>query len=170
MGKQEDKDPQLVYVEEGYPVAVKEGILCKGKPKLKYFRQKKTLILLIGLSDNKKIRKFVDKNESVRRITYSKIVNELEERPLSWEKLQMQANEEFYSRVKKALKKGTAVVERYFMTLDSRIGFLEVSMEKELSQRTILIVYKAEIKKNKELKKQLKNKTLLKGVDEVYLL
>ncbi len=170
MGKQEDKDPQLVYVEEGYPVAVKEGILCKGKPKLKYFRQKKTLILLIGLSDNKKIRKFVDKNESVRRITYSKIVNELEERPLSWEKLQMQANEEFYSRVKKALKKGTAVVERYFMTLDSRIGFLEVSMEKELSQRTILIVSKAEIKKNKELKKQLKNKTLLKGVDEVYLL
>ena len=170
MGKQEDKDPQLVYVEEGYPVAVKEGILCKGKPKLKYFRQKKTLILLIGLSDNKKIRKFVDKNESVRRITYSKIVNELEERPLSWEKLQMQANEEFYSRVKKALKKGTAVVERYFMTLDSRIGFLEVSMEKELSQRTIWIVSKAEIKKNKELKKQLKNKTLLKGVDEVYLL
>ncbi len=170
MGKQEDKDPQLVYVEEGYPVAVKEGILCKGKPKLKYFRQKKTLILLIGLSDNKKIRKFVDKNESVRRITYSKIVNELEERPLSWEKLQMQANEEFYSRVKKALKKGTAVVERYFMTLDSRIGFLEVSMEKELSQRTILIVSKAEIKKNKELKKQLKNKTLLKGVDEVYLM
>lgn len=170
MGKQEDKDPQLVYVEEGYPVAVKEGILCKEKPKLKYFRQKKTLILLIGLSDNKKIRKFVDKNESVRRITYSKIVNELEERPLSWEKLQMQANEEFYSRVKKALKKGTAVVERYFMTLDSRIGFLEVSMEKELSQRTILIVSKAEIKKNKELKKQLKNKTLLKGVDEVYLL
>lgn len=58
MGKQEDKDPQLVYVEEGYPVAVKEGILCKEKPKLKYFRQKKTLILLIGLSDNKKIRKF----------------------------------------------------------------------------------------------------------------
>ena len=170
MGKQEDKDPQLVYVEEGYPVAVKEGILCKGKPKLKYFRQKKTLILLIGLSDNKKIRKFVDKNESVRRITYSKIVNELEERPLSWEKLQMQANEEFYSRVKKALKKGTAVVERYFMTLDSRIGFLEVSMEKELSQRTILIVSKAEIKKNKELKKQLKNRTLLKGVDEVYLM
>ena len=82
----------------------------------------------------------------------------------------MQVNNEFYNRVKKALKKGTAVVERYFMTLDSRIGFLEVAMEKELAQKTVLIVSKAEIKKNKELKKQLKNKTLLKGVDEVYRL
>ena len=170
MKKQEDKDPQLEYVEEGYPVAVKEGVLCKGKPKLKHFRQRRTLILLIGLSDNKQIRKFVQKNENVRRITYSDIMDELEEKPWDWNELQMQVNNEFYNRVKKALKKGTAVVERYFMTLDSRIGFLEVAMEKELAQKTVLIVSKAEIKKNKELKKQLKNKTLLKGVDEVYRL
>ena len=164
-----NKDPQIADAEM-YPVAGNTGVFRKGKPKLKKFRQKRTLILLIGLSDNKKIRKFVQKNENVRRITYSDIMNELEEKPWNWNELQMEVNNEFYNRVKKALKKGTAVVERYFMTLDSRLGFLEVSMEKELAQKTILIVSKAEIKKNKELKKQLKNKTLLKGVDEVYLL
>ena len=163
------KDPQIADANM-YPVAVKEGILCKGKPKLKHFRQKRILILLIGLSDNKEIRKFVQKNENVRRITYSEIMDELEEKPLTFEELQMQANNEFYCQVKKALKKGTAVVERYFKTLDSRIGFLEVAMEKDLAQRTVLIVSKVEMEKNKELKKQLKNRTLLKGVDEVYLM
>lgn len=43
-------------------------------------------------------------------------------------------------------------------------------MEKDLAQRTVLIVSKVEMEKNKELKKQLKNRTLLKGVDEVYLM
>lgn len=162
------------YTQVGYanmfPVAVKEGKLRKKKPNFKKLAKERTLILIIGVSENKKIRKFIDKNEDVRKITYSEIVSELEENPIPWEDLQTDANNEFYRRVKKALKKGTAVVERYFKTLDSRIGFLEVAMEKDFAQRTVLIVSKVEIEKNKELKKQLKNKTLLKGVDEVYLL
>lgn len=153
-----------------YPVSGKVGVFRKGKPDLKKMRKERTLILLIGLSDSKKIRKFVDKNEDVRRITYSEIVNELEEKPMSWNDLQMEANNSFYMQVKKALKKGTAVVERYFKTLDSRIGFLEVAMEKELARRTVLIVSKSEMEKNKELKKQFKNGTLLVGVDELYFM
>lgn len=88
------------YTQVGYanmfPVSVKEGKLCKKKPDFKKLRKQRTLVLLIGLSENKKIRKFIDNNEDVRKITYSEIVNELEENPIPWEDLQMDANNEFY--------------------------------------------------------------------------
>lgn len=106
----------------------------------------------------------------MRRITYSVIRDELQETVTDMNDFQQKVNNEFYTRVKKALKLGTALVERYFYSLDARLGFLEVAMEKDLAYQTILIVSKQELKKNDELAKQLSNKTLLKGVDKVYLM
>lgn len=161
------------FTQTGYanmfPVSVKEGKLCNKKPDFKKLAEHRTLILLIGLSDNKKIRKFAEK-DNVRRITYSVIRDELQETVTDMNDFQQKVNNEFYTRVKKALKLGTALVERYFYSLDARLGFLEVAMEKDLAYQTILIVSKQELKKNDELAKQLSNKTLLKGVDKVYLM
>lgn len=39
---------------EMYPVAAKEGKICKRSPNFKKLDKKRTLILLIGLSENKK--------------------------------------------------------------------------------------------------------------------
>ena len=161
------------FTQTGYanmfPVSVKEGKLCKKKPDFKKLAKNRTLIFLIGLSDNKKIRKFAEKDK-VRRVTYSVVHDQLQETATSFQDLQQEVNNEFYTRVKDALREGTALVERYFYSLDARLGFLEVAMEKDFAYQTILIVSKQELKKNKELAKQLRNKTLLKGVDKVYLM
>ncbi len=153
-----------------FPVAAKEGDLCKKKPDFKKMDKKRTLILLIGLSDNKKIRKFA-KKENVRKITFSEIAGEIQEDNIeTWNEFQEKVNKEFYKRVQLALRKGTAMVEKTFKSLDSRFCFLEIIMEKNVALETILIVSKVELKKDKELAKQFANKTLFRGVDKIYLL
>ena len=146
---------------EMYPVAAKEGKICK----------RRTLILLIGLSENKKIRRFIRK-ENVRKITFSEIASEIQEDDAieSWTEFQRNLNTEFSKRVQNALKKGTAVVEKNFKSLDCRLGFLEMAMEKNLAMETILIVSKVELKKDRELAKQLASRNLLKGIDKIYFL
>lgn len=152
-----------------FPVAAREGKLCK-KPDLKKIAKKRTLILLIGLSDNKKIKKFA-KKENVRKITFSEIASEIQEDEInSWNEFQEEVNKEFYKRIQLALKKGTAMVEKSFKSLDSRLGFLEIIMEKNVALETILIISKVELKKDQELAKQFANKTLFRGVDKIYLL
>lgn len=153
-----------------FPVAAKEGDLCKKKPDFKKMDKKRTLILLIGLSDNKKIRKFA-KKENVRKITFSEIAGEIQEDNIeTWNEFQRNLNTEFSKRVQNALKKGTAVVEKNFKSLDCRLGFLEMAMEKNLAMETILIVSKVELKKDRELAKQLASRNLLKGIDKIYFL
>ena len=115
-----------------FPVAAKEGDLCKKKPDFKKMDKKRTLILLIGLSDNKKIRKFA-KKENVRKITFSEIAGEIQEDNIeTWNEFQEKVNKEFYKRVQLALRKGTAMVEKTFKSLDSRFCFLEIIMEKNV--------------------------------------
>ena len=115
-----------------FPVAAKEGDLCKKKPDFKKMDKKRTLILLIGLSDNKKIRKFA-KKENVRKITFSEIAGEIQEDNIeTWNEFQEKVNKEFYKRVQLALRKWTAMVEKTFKSLDSRFCFLEIIMEKNV--------------------------------------
>ena len=142
---------------EMYPVAAKEGKICKRSPNFKKLDKKRTLILLIGLSENKKIRRFIRK-ENVRKITFSEIASEIQEDDAieSWTEFQRNLNTEFSKRVQNALKKGTAVVE--------------MAMEKNLAMETILIVSKVELKKDRELAKQLASRNLLKGIDKIYFL
>ena len=149
---------------EMYPVAAKEGKICKRSPNFKKLDKKRTLILLIGLSENKKIRRFIRK-ENVRKITFSEIASEIQEDDAieSWTEFQRNLNTD-------ALKKGTAVVEKNFKSLDCRLGFLEMAMEKNLAMETILIVSKVELKKDRELAKQLASRNLLKGIDKIYFL
>ena len=156
---------------EMYPVAAKEGKICKRSPNFKILDKKRTLILLIGLSENKKIRRFIRK-ENVRKITFSEIASEIQEDDAieSWTEFQRNLNTEFSKRVQNALKKGTAVVEKNFKSLDCRLGFLEMAMEKNLAMETILIVSKVELKKDRELAKQLASRNLLKGIDKIYFL
>ena len=102
------------------------------KPDFKKMDKKRTLILLIGLSDNKKIRKFA-KKENVRKITFSEIAGEIQEDNIeTWNEFQEKVNKEFYKRVQLALRKGTAMVEKTFKSLDSRFCFLEIIMEKNV--------------------------------------
>ena len=121
--------------------------------------------------DIEKIRRFIRK-ENVRKITFSEIASEIQEDDAieSWTEFQRNLNTEFSKRVQNALKKGTAVVEKNFKSLDCRLGFLEMAMEKNLAMETILIVSKVELKKDRELAKQLASRNLLKGIDKIYFL
>ena len=160
---------QTEYVQL-FPVSAKEGKIYKKKPNFKKLEKQRTLILLIGLSDNKKIKRFA-KKKWVRRITYSDIANELQEEEItSWNEFHKKANTEFESRVTEALSESTALVERCFNSLDIRLGFLELIMEKNIANEVILIVSKVELRKNKALKKQFETETILKGIDKLYLL
>ena len=150
---------------EMYPVAAKEGKICKRSPKFKKLDKKRTLILLIGLSENKKLKRFIRK-ENVRKITFSEIASEIQEDEAieSWTEFQRKLNTEFSKRVQNALKKGTAVVEKNFKSLDS------MAMEKNMAMETILIVSKVELKKDRELAEQLASRNLFKGIDKIYFL
>lgn len=91
---------------EMYPVSAKKGKICKGKPRFKQLSERKRLILLIGLEDCKKVRKFEAK-KNVWKIDYSDIAVEVQgdEAIDDWKEFKKETNNLFYRRVKIALEK-----------------------------------------------------------------
>ena len=115
-----------------YPVARKRGKIYrgffKGRPNFKKLSEGNRLILLIGLEDSKKIRNLVVRKK-VWLVDYSAIAAEVQadEAIEDWQTFQLETNNLFYRRVKSALSKGIAVVDRNFRNLEIRLGFLEAS-------------------------------------------
>lgn len=162
-----DLEAQLSTLEM-YPVSAKKGKICKGKPSFKKTFERRRLVLLIGLEDSKKIRNFVAK-KNVWKIAYSDIAIEVQENGAieDWQTFQQETNNLFYRRVKSALKKGVAVVEKNFRNLETRIGFLEVASLSG-SIESILLVNKKRLKKDSYLHQQHEKDLLRIGVDKVY--
>lgn len=155
---------------EMYPVSAKKGKICKGKPRFKQLSERKRLILLIGLEDCKKVRKFEAK-KNVWKIDYSDIAVEVQgdEAIDDWKEFKKETNNLFYRRVKIAPGKGVAVVEKNFRNLETRIGFLEVaSLSGNIE--AILIVNKRLLKKDSYLQQQYAKGLLQIGVDKVYFI
>ena len=160
-------DAQLSTLEM-YPVSAKKGKVCKGKPSFKKMSERKRIVLLIGLEDSKKVRNFVAK-KNVWKIDYSDIAVEVQgdEAIADWQMFQQETNNLFYTRVKSALEKGIAVVEKNFRNLETRIGFLEVASLSG-SIESILLVNKKWLKKDSYLRQQHEKDLLRVGVDKVY--
>ena len=100
----------------------------KGRPNFKKLSEGNRLVLLIGLENSKRVRNLVARKR-VRLIDYSAIAAEVQgdEAIEDWQTFQLETNNLFYIRVKSALSKGIAVVDRNFRNLEIRLGFLEVS-------------------------------------------
>ena len=156
-----------------YPVARKRGKIYrgffKGRPNFKKLSEGNRLILLIGLEDSKKIRNLVVRKK-VWLVDYSAIAAEVQadEAIEDWQTFQLETNNLFYRRVKSALSKGIAVVDRNFRNLEIRLGFLEVasisgSIESVLVDRKLL-------QKDSYLQQQATKGLLQVGVDKVYFI
>ena len=100
--------------------------LFKGRPNFKKLSEGNRLVLLIGLENSKRVRNLVARKR-VRLIDYSAIAAEVQgdEAIEDWQTFQLETNNLFYIRVKSALSKGIAVVDRNFRNLEIRLGFLD---------------------------------------------
>lgn len=149
-----------------YPVSRKQGKVCQGlfngRPNLKKLSEGKRLVLLIGLENSKKVRNLVARKR-VRLIDYSAIAAEVQgdEAIEDWQTFQLETNNLFYRRVKSALSKGIAVVDRNFRNLEIRLGFLEVSSISG-SIESVLLVDRKLLQKDSYLQQQA-TKGLLPG-------
>ena len=157
-----------------YPVARKKGKICqglfKGRPNFKKLSEGNRLILLIGLEDSKKIRNLVARKK-VWLVDYSAIAAEVQadEAIEDWQTFQLETNNLFYIRVKSALSKGIAVVDRNFRNVEIRLGFLEVSSISG-SIESVLLVDKKLLQKDSYLQQQATKGLLQVGVDKVYFI
>ena len=127
-----------------YPVARKKGKICqglfKGRPNFKKLSEGNRLVLLIGLENSKRVRNLVARTNNL-----------------------------FYIRVKSALSKGIAVVDRNFRNLEIRLGFLEVSSISG-SIESVLLVDRKLLQKDSYLQQQATKGLLQVGVDKVYFI
>lgn len=157
-----------------YPVARKRGKIYRGffkeRPNFKKFSQGNRLILLIGLEDSKKIRNLVVRKK-VWLVDYSAIAAEVQadEAIEDWQTFQLETNNLFYRRVKSALSKGIAVVDRNFRNLEIRLGFLEVASISG-SIESVLLVDRKLLQKDSYLQQQHAKGLLQVGVDKVYFI
>ena len=152
-----------------YPVSKKKGKRCKSI-NFKKLSEGNRLILLIGLEDNKKVKRFVAK-KNVRKISYSMIATEVQgdEAIENWQDFVYNTNRLFNQRVRSALKQGVAVVDKNFQNLETRIGFLE-SASLSGTVPAVLLVDKKLLKKDEYLQQQWKKDLLQVGVDKVYVI
>ena len=157
-----------------YPVAQKRGKVCqglfKGKPNFKKLSEGNRLVLLIGLENSKKVKNLVARKR-VRLIDYSAIAAEVQgdEAIEDWQAFQLETNNLFYSRVKSALSKGVAVVDRNLRNLEIRLGFLEVASLSGTIE-AVLLVDKKLLQKDSYLHQQYAERLLQVGVDKVYFI
>jgi len=157
-----------------YPVARKRGKICqglfKGRPNFKKLSEGNRLVLLIGLEDSKKIRNLVARKK-VWLVDYSAIAAEVQadEAIEDWQAFQLETNNLFYRRVKSALSKGVAVVDRNFRNLEIRLGFLEVASISG-SIESVLLVDRKLLQKDSYLQQQEAKGLMQVGVDKVYFI
>ena len=157
-----------------YPVARKQGKIYrgffKGRPNFKKLSEGNRLVLLIGLENSKRVRNLVARKR-VRLIDYSAIAAEVQgdEAIEDWQTFQLETNNLFYIRVKSALSKGIAVVDRNFRNLEIRLGFLEVSSISG-SIESVLLVDRKLLQKDSYLQQQATKGLLQVGVDKVYFI
>lgn len=86
-----------------------------------------------------------------------------------WQTFQLETNNLFYRRVKSALSKGIAVVDRNFRNLEIRLGFLEVASISG-SIESVLLVDRKLLQKDSYLQQQATKGLLQVGVDKVYFI
>lgn len=157
-----------------YPVAHKRGKIyrgfIKGRPNFRKLSEGNRLVLLIGLEDSKKIRNLLARKK-VWMVDYSAIAAEVQadEAIEDWQAFQLETNNLFYRRVKSALSKGVAIVDRNFKNLEIRLGFLEVASISG-SIESVLLVDKKLLQKDSYLKQQDVKGLLQVGVDKVYFI
>lgn len=157
-----------------YPVARKRGKIhrgfLKGRPNFRKLSEGNRLVLLIGLEDSKKIRNLVARKK-VWMVDYSAIAAEVQadEAIEDWQAFQLETNNLFYRRVKSALSKGVAIVDRNFRNLEIRLGFLEVASISG-SIESVLLVDRKLLQKDSYLQQQDAKGLLQVGVDKVYFI
>lgn len=157
-----------------YPVARKQGKIYrgffKGRPNFRKLSEGNRLVLLIGLEDSKKIRNLVVRKK-VWMVDYSAIAAEVQadEAIEDWQAFQLETNNLFYRRVKSALAKGIAVVDRNFRNLEIRLGFLEVASISG-SIESVLLVDRKLLQKDSYLQQQYAKGLLQVGVDKIYFI